>query len=114
MSVLFFKILFATNKFRRSYYSRFCIDNVFALNCCTFDVERARAAADESPISLAAGVTGCIAQHSAEHRAAGILSATLLKAEDVLPLALHRLVMIPGSEDNSTRMSKRSLTLWER
>lgn len=53
---------------------------------------------EEAPIYLAEGATDCIAHLSAGHRAVAIPSATLLKAEDILPLAGHRLVMMPDND----------------
>lgn len=65
------------------------------------------------PIYLTEGVTDCIAHLSAGHQAVAIPSATLLKAEDILPFAGRRLVMIPDNDAPGHRLYEKVKALLE-
>lgn len=84
-----------------------------------FNIGEALAAVDKhtadgsSSIYLAEGVTDCIAHLSAGHQAVAIPSATLLKAEDILPFAGRKIVMMPDNDAPGQRLYEKVKALLE-
>lgn len=89
------------------------IDKVVFVDCITSCSAASSVAGEDTPIYLAEGVTDCIAHLSAGHKAVAIPSATLLKAEDILPLASRRLVMIPDNDIPGQRLYEKVKALLE-